>query len=708
MILYINEIPVVVTSRLLLTKAASKWSDIPSRHSTLSNLFKVRIDSSLYEALGYSANTHHDYLFTTQRQPAYLQSNEGKNISRGFVSLISHDSVRQEVQLRFYSGNAEWFFLLQDKLIGDLDLSDLDHDWGVANIIGSFDNEDGYIYPIVDYGDKTFNGSLIDEVEGWLPAVFQKEYVERIFRRIGYDIEGPFLDEPVYKKAIIPFTNERVKRSTTQEPIAVTGYMSIDRLFEPSGVAALGVGTSEVGLQPDFVETNDPSQFDVSRDKWTNTNTFGTSYFFRAICKGRIRYVTSGGFDQPGTNTFVTKLVVYRVASGAPVASANLHAPHIYNGNTDVEYEGDFLNTVITVPQSLPGEELEVRIVIEVQNVEIGPVVNYTVDLTELRIEANDAFVEDLAPGQKLFMASNVPRIQQRDLIKDMIIRHGLIVQTDHQAKRVTFTPFRNVVRSIPDAVDWSGKVNMGEVLKVDFIEPVRNYGQVNRFSYTEDSEDYFVNEYNSTQKVPFGNGHFSLPNEFIGYEKDLYESVFAATRNIKSYNEYINVPYIPRFSYDGSRREAEPRILILAGNVTLADVAGGDALASVRIGGAVNGTTTFTAPWSYFYKQRDFLENDSPFHDIDLNLAYDAPQVPFNTDRGLLPEWYREIINTLKKPALVEVSVRLYEYEFETLDFTIPVMLETPEISGYFAIDEVQEYEGPDTSTIVRLIQIR
>lgn len=95
----------------------------------------------------------------------------------------------------------------------ELDFSDYDHTYNRAAIVGSWDtiNGSGYYYPLIDYGTHSsadIYGIVKAKVDynylTFRPALYVKEYMDKIFSAGGYTYESTFFDSAFFKKLIIP------------------------------------------------------------------------------------------------------------------------------------------------------------------------------------------------------------------------------------------------------------------------------------------------------------------------------------------------------------------------------------------------------------------------------------------------------------------------------------------------------------------------
>jgi len=86
-----------------------------------------------------------------------------------------------------------------------LDFSDYNHSLTRNNIVNSWNtiNGSGYYYPLIDYGTYSSN-KIHYNFRTFRPALYVKEYIDKIFENAGYTYESTFFDSAFFKKLIIP------------------------------------------------------------------------------------------------------------------------------------------------------------------------------------------------------------------------------------------------------------------------------------------------------------------------------------------------------------------------------------------------------------------------------------------------------------------------------------------------------------------------
>ena len=104
----------------------------------------------------------------------------------------------------------------------DLDFSQYDHAWTYTNIVNSWNqasgttaNGYGYFYPLIDYGQVSHSNKKNWQFSAFRPAMFVKEYMDKIITNAGYTYESQFFNTDFFRRLVIPNNQKEIKKSTT-------------------------------------------------------------------------------------------------------------------------------------------------------------------------------------------------------------------------------------------------------------------------------------------------------------------------------------------------------------------------------------------------------------------------------------------------------------------------------------------------------------
>jgi hypothetical protein len=173
-----------------------------NRAGNLSNKFKVPKTRRNTEILGNLSNINSATNIPYQRNTGKIVQDGIEIFPDGFAIV---DDTAAEYGVTVYSGNVSFFDLIKGANINELDLSDFCEDWTVSNVLATFNNTDGFIYPIVDWG---FNINLLDNTtlqnsNALIPVLFMKEVLIRIAASVGYEIKGTFPDSSQWGRLLL-------------------------------------------------------------------------------------------------------------------------------------------------------------------------------------------------------------------------------------------------------------------------------------------------------------------------------------------------------------------------------------------------------------------------------------------------------------------------------------------------------------------------
>ena len=150
--------------------------------------------------------------FNPNLKTSYQIIQDGITAIDGYCQLKAISNVdgliNYEIQATGKIGDL--FEKIRDKYLTDLDLSSLDHTWDSTNITNSWTAPigQGYVYPMIDYGGKTsYNGWSVQEFK---PAIYLKQYTDKIFSDAGYTYQSTFFDSDLYKRLIIPYGSGQI------------------------------------------------------------------------------------------------------------------------------------------------------------------------------------------------------------------------------------------------------------------------------------------------------------------------------------------------------------------------------------------------------------------------------------------------------------------------------------------------------------------
>jgi hypothetical protein len=336
------------------------------------------------------------------------------------------------------------------------------------------------------------------------------------------------------------------------------------------------------------------------------------------------------------------------------------------------------------------------------------------------------------APGDTVTLAPTLPEISQIDFIRDMVMRHGVIISTDEATRTINFDTFDWIIKRTSSATDWSDKVDLSRIRRVDYRETLQNYAQSNYFKYQPVTEnDSFLVTWEQTTRRSFADESLNITNDFLPKSTDMYQSVFQPTYQDFAFvdatytvDPWVLLPYIPIKTPLGvNEYDPGPRILYLIGNLPISEFGYYNSTNKYNLTDASSTVATIgtSAPYAYFAKPTIYGKLDAgaktastivneindqlAFSDVPYNERFPAVWTEPDFGEGLLTKWYSRLRTILNTPRYIEISVYLRAYEYFNFDFTMPIYLNSGKIQGYFYVDSL-EFDGQSPAK-VGLIQI-
>lgn len=428
-----------------------------------------------------------------------LQS--GNQIFEGVAQLISvkENGAGRTYEIGLYGETANLFKTLGDSELTDLDFSDLNHVWDSTNITDSWSNSvtsDGtsYYYPFIDYGQNferqnTPPASFLYDVGDFYPAIYLKEYIDRIFDNAGFTYQSNFLNGAngsIFKQLIVPYGVSGVPYLTEDIIGPNLYYIGLS-----GGVQDIANGTTQqINLGVDS-----PSPFfngggyNVGTYDWTPITNGNYNFQFRCTLKPNLSIVPA----QTAT--------AYLRVNGTVVATLFTYTWPSMNSDTKT-FDGFAVNVPITNTDVVD---------VAVQFVSTGATyVRLFTDETYWLNQFNGTPL--MQPGYTWDMNQTVvPKVKQSELLSAVISMFNLYVYPDkYDPKKLYIEPWSNFFDE--GIVDWTDKFDIEkgiEILPSGFYTP-----KTFKFQY-KNGGSFFEKRYQQSYNQGYGTRIYNVGNEF-------------------------------------------------------------------------------------------------------------------------------------------------------------------------------------------------
>ena len=383
---------------------------------------------------------------------------------------------------------------LGNKRLEDLDFSTYDHTYSVANIVNSWDNPggSGYYYPLIDYGNVSTGAYGIAKKDfqysTFRPALYVKQYVDKIFADTDYTFNCSFFDSALFKRLIIPhnqttitaLNNTSFSASANIESVNLTGSRNVKYTI-------ITAGSFSSNLAGDiFTYTSGTS---LTTNMAISLNFIVTSY---ETFRPNISVVLYKNSTEIGRQDFD--------ASVNNVISATIQSDSITFNNGDTFY---------------------VRLVGTLMTIDIDYGRTYITTTTPTQVQIN--------LGEGIKINETIPRgIFQRDFFLSIVKMFNLYVyENKFNDKELVISPFVDFYPTTSaNAEDWTNKIDRAKPLSIKPMSEIN--ARYYNYKFKADN-DYYGENYR--KKYTEGYGDFIYDTEFdFVKETDTLEVIFAAS----------------------------------------------------------------------------------------------------------------------------------------------------------------------------------
>ena len=547
-------------------------------------------------------------------------------------------------------------------LLEHINFTDLDHFWNWTNINNSWNNRlstpgVGYFYPLINYG-KVDGTALHDFHDQALrPAIYVKEYIDRIFALSKYTYDSSFFNSDFFKRLVIPNNSDTLK-----------AFVNI--LLNNTATSGV-VNNPSVGTSVAFAFTSNLRNF----------TTYGTNEF---------QY--TGASTVAGANFNINLQFTLQLQdANAEFWLYKNGAQYIYLGGRS-SYAGYITTENITWNFNL-NDTISTNDVYSIRVIKTtGTYLYVTVNNFSWTIQTP---VKQLATAifntDKLNMSVVVPQnIKITDFFTSLLKMFNLYVIEDRFiAKKLIITPYIDFY--LNEDLDWSEKLDRSQEIR---LKPM---GELNArvFNFKFKQDDAY---WNKLYKDKFNEGYmdFTYDTEYeYAKDKDDLEVIFSSTVNYAPNGEEKIIPYLA--SYDpinGTPDIKSTNIRILQTNVL--NVSSSWKLTDATGGTIQNSITRY--PYSGMWEHPTVPANGTYFQ----SLGWASPkEIYYNitgttVNYGLFNAYWSQYFAEITDPnsAILTAQFHLTSMDIRTLDFAKNILIDgtmwrVNKIDGYDPLSE-------------------
>ena len=601
------------------TYAIDDVSDFGTRNTSYSKTISIPGTANNNLVFGYifelnNANfTYNDlpnvgYNFNVTKQANCKIFIDKVQIFKGTLRILEIviDKETIEYQCSVFGELGGFINELGNKRLEELDFSAYNHTYSVANISSSWDNAggSGYYYPLIDYGNVSTGqyGVLKKDFQytAFRPALYVKEYIEKIFADTNYTYNCSFFDEPIFKRLIIPHNQTNIT----------------------------ALNNTSLNANADIQLIN------------TNLNTFV-----------EFTMVTAGSFTLDGTGQLFTY-------TGAPTITTNLeltlrgdvqrYNPNLPNFSIILKKDGveigrqDFdasINDFMDCNISVAGVSFATNNTMQVEVLGNGIFLN--IILGEVKLTTTTPTQVQINLGETITINDTIPKgIFQRDFFLSIVKMFNLYVyENKFNDKELIISPYVDFYPATSaTALDWTNKIDRSKPISVKPMSEVN--ARYYEYKFKQDN-DFYNENYRKKYTEGYGDMIYDTNLDFVK-ETNTLEVIFAAS---VLYQETGQDKVFPAIYKKSNSNNAEDRMDSIIRIMQTKKITG---VSSWKI---MNGTSTLGSYTSYGYAGH----LDDPINpQNDINFG--APkEIQFAPNR--YPE--TNIFTAYHSPYLAEITFK-------------------------------------------------
>jgi hypothetical protein len=642
------------------TYAIDDIQDFGSKNTSFSKTLNIAGSANNNQIFGFvfdlgNANFTNDatpnvlYNFNATRASNCRIFVDGIQIFKGILRLLEIVKTGEvvEYQCSVFGELGGFITALGNYKLEELDFSTYDMLWNHTNITGSWNNVSGgsVYFPLIDSGGVSTNKIDFD-FKAFKPALYVKQYLEKILTNTGYTWNFPLLDTTFFKRLVIP-NNQKEIVSANQLTLLQADY-TVDTTTVPNDFATLGLEMTTVTLGNFLLE---------------NANT---SY----------RY--NNGSPVTGT---ITANVVGNMNAGANIPRT-FYIRLKKNGTTIAQQA---INMVAN-PTSFNVTLTATNVTVNLNDVLLTTIDNGsgTINITDgtLTYISDSNTLVPVQYNETININQTIPKgIFQRDFFLSICKMFNLYVYEDQwDSKKIIIKPYIDFYDG--SFIDWSNKIDRSKPIGIKPMSEIN--ARYFQFKYKDDNDFY-----NENYKKKFNEGYSDL----------IYDSELDFVKNTATTD--IIFAGSPLFQYTGTDK-IYPAIYKKSNNNTVEDKMDFviRILQATKITGRnswkiKNGATDLVTLTTYGYAGH--LDNPfTPTNDINFG----APKEIFFTlttypTTNLFNAYYSDYMAEItdKDSKLLKCEALLNIADIQNLDFSKLIMVDNilfrlNKVDGYSIID--------------------
>lgn len=386
----------------------------------------------------------------------------------------------------------------------------------------------GYFYPLIDYGlVSTYKHNFF--YKAFRPALYVREYIDKIITGTGYTYESNFFDTNFFKRLIVPNNDNGFLRKDR------TLYIDAEKTSDQTESIIRDITSTwfiNTKTVPILFQTNTLTNFTYSTGEYTYT-----------------------GSDEIGVNIILNLLLTVSIST---VQCPSVLEIRIRKNNTTLQsyvLTADTVELNNTFQTTLKqNDKISANIYLWMSNPNPGTGFTESISISVLnnsvfQVSKNPEGFIEYQLNDAIEINNTLPyNVLQKDFFTSILKMFNLMVTEDkYKENHLIIEPwvdFYNLDRTT--YLDWSEKLDRSEAIRIKPMSEINS--RYYEFKFKSDS-DYYNEKYKKKFNEGYGDRKFDNQLEFAK-ETSTNEVIFASTPLLGYENESKIVPTI--FKWDG------------------------------------------------------------------------------------------------------------------------------------------------------------
>jgi hypothetical protein len=637
------------------TFAIDDIADFGSKNTSFSKTINIAGSAQNNKVFGFifdlgnsnftnDANPNVGYDFNASKVAPCRIFVDGIQIFKGVLRLMEVviTGAAIEYQCSVYGDLGGFISALGNKRLEDLDFSEYDQDWTLANITASWDNinASGVYFPLIDYGNVTSNNTDFS-FKAFKPALYVKEYLKKIQEDSGYTWDFPLLDTNLLKRMVIPSNKAVISNPSTNAFIATADEKSYS-----------------TENYPDFTVTT-AGDFTLVGNVYRYNGATALPCTIALELSGEITDVYPA---PPQDVTISLRVNSGEVASQTYPIYATPNGFYVYLEYTTTLNQNDTIDAWVSTTAN-----------------------TYDIDSGFLKVFASSGADITVNYGEDLLINNAIPKgVFQRDFFLSICKMFNLYVYDDqYDTNKIKIKPYIDFYDG--SFVDWSNKIDRSKPISIKPMSEIN--ARYYQFKYKQDN-DYYNENYRKKYNEGYGDLIYDTEFDFVK-DTDSSEVIFAATVLFQAEDKDKVYPAIYKKSDNNTKTDPMDSVI----RILQAKKITGRTSYKIQNGGTDLATLTV-------YGYAGHLDDPfSPTNDINFG----APkEVYFETTTypttNLFNAYYSDYMAEItdKDSKLVSCQILLNAADVLNLDFGKLVMID----NQLYRINKIEGYNSIDYNT--------